>query len=282
MNKESIILISVFCTVQLIGQTQYKTLCSELKIAAFNEEFNYNKIENKYNELIAKMDSVSETEFEKCNCADTLWLSLLRDTRSIIINTHSIELDANSYLRILSSRMDIQNLAQEFRYAQLKTLQDSLDFVLFRMKQKDYKRNNPQYNWQNFYHCIEAETNFLEENKYELKDTYFKIFDDSTNYEDLRDRVLLSFFNSDKTIEIEIINRIGDYINQGYFDRMLGILRTSGTEKSVNYLIEMMKVNNFDLNVQESILQTIYGITDREKIKSKYRKKLENYLKEKQ
>ena len=63
---------------------------------------------------------------------------------------------------------------------------------------------------------------------------------------------------------------------------MLGILRTSGTEKSVNHLIDMMKVNDFNLNVQKSILQTIYGITDREKMRRKYRKKLENYLKETQ
>ena len=118
--------------------------------------------------------------------------------------------------------------------------------------------------------------------KYELKETYLKIFDDTTNYEELRDRVLSSFFNSNEIIENEILKRIDDYTGQRYFYRMLGILRTSGTEKSVNHLIDMMKVNDFNLNVQKSILQTIYGITDREKMRRKYRKKLENYLKETQ
>jgi len=91
------------------------------------------------------------------------------------------------------------------------------------------------------------------------------------------------FFGAEgEIIENEILKRIDDYTGQRYFYRMLGILRTSGTEKSVNHLIDMMKVNDFNLNVQKSILQTIYGITDREKMRRKYRKKLENYLKETQ
>lgn len=183
---------------------------------------------------------------------------------------------------MLSSKLDIANLQEEFRFAKLKTLIDSLNFVFDRMKLKDEKRNSPEHNWQNFYHCIEAESGFLKANKYNLKDIYFQIFDDTTNYEELRDRVLTSYFYSDETIEIEILNRIDDYIGQRYFYRMLGILRTSGTQKGMNHLVGMMKVSEFDLNVQKSILQTIYGITDRNKIKRKYRKNLENYLRETQ
>lgn len=282
MKNLTFILLSIFWIGQLTGQSEYEKLCAKVKIASFYKEFDHKVIEKKSNELIAKMGTMSEIEFRSCNCADTLWVSLLKDRRRFISYTHSIELDTNSYLRMLSSRFDIENLSQEFRFANLKTLQDSLNFVLNRMKQKDEKRNNPKHNWQNFYHCIEAEAEFLENKKYELKETYLKIFDDTTNYEELRDRVLSSFFNSDEIIENEILKRIDDYTGQRYFYRMLGILRTSGTEKSVNHLIDMMKVNDFNLNVQKSILQTIYGITDREKMRRKYRKKLENYLKETQ
>jgi len=41
-----------------------------------------------------------------------------------------------------------------------------------------------------------------------------------------------------------------------------------------------MQQHQFDLNTQKSILQTIYGITDRLKVKRKTRKHFEQFLEE--
>ncbi len=59
---------------------------------------------------------------------------------------------------------------------------------------------------QTIYTTMMVDAEFLENKKYVLKETYIKIFDDTTNYEELRDRVLSSFFNSDDIIENEISN----------------------------------------------------------------------------
>jgi SOS response regulatory protein OraA/RecX len=59
---------------------------------------------------------------------------------------------------------------------------------------------------------------------------------------------------------------------------MLGILRTSGTNKSVEHLTDLLKEKKFDMDDTKSILLAIYEISDREKIKRKVRKDFEKYL----
>lgn len=282
MKNGFCILLTIFFIFTHNKQTGYENLCIKIKEMSFSNQFNHQKIELKVKKLISIMGSLTREEFESCNCADTMWIALLHDKRNFYSYTHSIKLDTHSYLRELPSRIDIENLNQEFRFAHLYTLHDSLNYVLSRLKKKEDKRNISEYNWQNFYHCIEAEVQFLNENKYKLKEYYFRIFDDTSYTKDIRDIVLASFFNSDEAIEFEILNRIGNYKDQNFFYRMLGILSTSGTEKSVNYLVKSLKENKYNLNDKKIILQVIYELIDRKKIQKESRINFEKYLRETQ
>lgn len=131
---------------------------------------------------------------------------------------------------------------------------------------------------QDFKYCNNAEATFLKQYKYKLKNEYFKIFDDTTNSIGYRDIIITSFFYSNASIETDILKRIPDNLDGKFFYRMLGILRTSGTTESVEYLTSLLKTNSFNLNEQKSILQVIYGIMDREKVKRKTRKKFNEVL----
>lgn len=268
--------------VQLPGQTHYETLCDELRTVAFEDDFDKEKIDHKLEELTTVMDSVSRDEYGRCNCADTVWVSFLKSNIKPIKITHSSKLTRRSYLRRLPTKLDFKNLELELKFMDLKTLHDSLEFVIDRMMKKDANRHNPKHNWQKFYHTVEAELDFLKNNCFKLKETYFKIFDNTRNSEFLRDRILLSFFDANENIENEILSRMNDYLGHQYFFRMLGILRRSGTEKSIDFLLGLMKDNEFDLNDKKSILQTIYWITDNKKVKRRTRKRFEHYLKETQ
>lgn len=274
------ILMIIVWTSPLAGQTQYEVACEALKRVSFYDEFNYDVIASKSVELFTLMDSITENELKECNCADTLWIASLKDRRNFISYRHSVEIDTSTYLRMLSSKLDVANLKQEFRLREFKTLQDSFNYVLTRMKEKEDKRNTPKYNWQNFYHCIEAESYFLKNHRYDLTESYFKIFDDTINSPELRSQMLYAYFNSNESIEEAILSRIESYVAHRVFYLMLGVLGTSGTEKSIDFLIQMMRKNNFELNKQKVILQAIYGITDREKISKSVTKRLKNYLEE--
>ena len=94
--------------------------------------------------------------------------------------------------------------------------------------------------------------------------------------------MLLAFFNSDERIEDDILNRIKKHKNDRHFYRMIGILRTSGSEKSVNYFIDLLQANEFDSEKTKIILQIVQNIVNTKKIKRKTRRKFENYLDETQ
>ena len=281
---KAISLLILFLTVALLpiasSQSKYEIACWQLDKAAFQDSFVISKVDLCLDQLLTLMDTLSEEEIRVCNCADSIWISVLKDRRRFISKTDSQEMDTNGYLRKLPIRLDVSNLKQEFRLQNLATLQDSLSYIISRLAYKDKRRNTPENNWQNFYHCLEAEMQFFDEYKYRLEDTYFQIFDDTSKSYELRDMILISFFHSNPSIEHEILSRIESYIGERYFYRMLGILSTSGTDESVYFLINMMQQHQFDLNTQKSILQTIYGITDRLKVKRKTRKHFEQFLEE--
>lgn len=272
------ILICFYLINPLVAQAPYEEACQKLRKVAYHDEFSFDVIDNHFNELVNHMNTIPEEVYQSCNCADSIWIAHLKDTRRHGRYTHSMHKDTGSYLRMLSSRLDIENLKQEFRFTQSKALLDSFDYVIDRMRQKDLIRHTPPLNWQNYYHCIEAENEFLKANKYTLKEKYFDLFDDENIDEEIRDRLITSYFYSNESIEADILNRIEFYIEEKYFYRMLGILRTSGTEKSVEYLTKMMRDHNFHINDSKAILQAIYGITDRHQIKKKIDNKFQEYL----
>lgn len=117
----------------------------------------------------------------------------------------------------------------------------------------------------------------MKKNRYRLQDEFFKIFDDITYSASLRDGILVAYFYSNQELESEILKRINPE-NQ-FFYRMTGMLRTSGGEKSINYLLNLLKNNDCDLNTKKSLLHTIYDITDRVTINNETATSLEIFLK---
>lgn len=191
-----------------------------------------------------------------------------------------MKLDTVAYLRGLVAEVDIMNLSHEFNLYQFETLEDSFHYVMERMRAKDERRHVPEYNWMKFYHCIEAESSFFKDHKYRLLPAYLGILDDESQPFEIKDRILTSFFYSDEPVEEIILARIDAYVGDRLFYRMLGILRTSGTSRSVEHLTGLLEANSFDLNTTKLVLQAIYGITDRRKVERKARKQFENYLEE--
>lgn len=282
MRNELCVLIIFLGLAPALCQTGYEEACKQLVSASFEEAFKHEDIESRYDEFLIELSSVNESELSSCNCADTVWIALLNDRRNFISYTHSLQLDTNSYLRELPTKIDVAHLQQEFKLSQLKTLKDSLELVLQRMALKDERRSYPANSWRNFYHCTEAETYFMRDNKYRLKDYYFRIIDDATRNEEIKMRVLSSFWGANSSVENAILSRIESYKNHRFFNIMLVILHTSGTERSIEPLIQMMQKNQFDTKTRNLILLVVYRILDRGKVRRKVRKGFEVFLGEHQ
>lgn len=268
----------IFGSTISFSQSDYERSCNELIQAGYFEPFDFDNVELKLNEVFSSIKESSTAELENCNCADSVWIVHLTDSRTFERYTHSTKRDTGFFIRNLSTQLDAKILEKEFDLNKIVTSVDSFQYVLKRLALKSERRNNPEYNWMNFYHCVDAENIFLKEYKYKLKDQYFEIFDNEQADEEIRDLIITAYFYSESSIEDEILSRIDSYINERYFYRMLGILRTSGTDKSVDHLLVILEENDFEINEVKSILQSIYGISDRIKIKKKTETRFDNYL----
>ena len=89
--------------------------CKELKKVSFFENYDYKKIQKTTKEFYLILLQSPKESYNKCNCADTLWLALLNDPRPLTSCTHC-ELGENrgDYLRYLVLLIDEYNLEVEF------------------------------------------------------------------------------------------------------------------------------------------------------------------------
>lgn len=273
-----IIILFLYAFTPLVGQDSYQTTCNHLIQTAFHDPFDFEKIDAALDKTIIKLNESDYAELNAFNCVDSVWVANLKDMRRFTKYTHSTKRDTAGCLRSLSAKLDIAQLNHELKFQEISRLPDSLNYVLEKIILKKTKRQTPPNNWMTFYHCIDAEAKFLKEHVSILKEKYWEIFDNKENNEAIREMMLLSMPHANKTIEDEVLTRLPNNIDELYFYRMLGILMYSGTEKSMNQLIQLMDTNEFSLNKKKAILQTIYKISDRIKVKRKTRKNFENYL----
>ena len=263
MNKVTLILsIIYFSWIQsILCQDKLVQSCKELKNVSFNENYDYHKIQKAIIEFRQILLQSSKDSYYKCNCADTLWVALLNDPMPLTSCTHcKLGENRGEYLRYLVTLIDEYNLEYEFSISNLCSTMDSFNYVIQKINYKTKKRELSKYNWTTFYHCIDAESKFLRENRLQLAKIYLQYFDDTMNPEYNRDIMLRSLFESDQFVEAEIIKRMSNKDNDKFFYGMLGILRTSGSENSIKYLTNHLQTHKLKLKETELILSAIYEI----------------------
>lgn len=92
--------------------------------------------------------------------------------------------------------------------------------------------------------------------------------------------MLCSLFDSKQFIEEEIIKRMSKEDNYKFFYRMLGILTTSGSNKSIKYLSNHLKTHKLELKETELILRAIYEIKSNKRIDEPIWTSFKNFLKD--
>ncbi len=234
---------------KLSCQSQNETLtsvCSKLSKSLYEQSFNYQLIKSNLYSYEAQLQKSIQTEYENCNCADSLWVLRHTHKYEYIKRTHSTVLDTIQFLNSMSHEIDKMNLESEFRFQLPQNKIDSLEYVLSRLKIKYLKKKY-------IYNLITAEIEFLKKHRYELADNYFHIIDNKLSNPEIIDDLLLSFFNSNNQISDKIKNRIGKLKYDKYFYRMYGIINTSSSSE-------------FPLN-QLEILENMENSIDKEKVK---------------
>ncbi len=273
-------LLLLLCATALHGQSDYQVACGALKNVAYNRPFNLTQIEQQLSRTADVLATVDKNTLLQCNCADTLWNAAWHDHRRFATPDPGVPFDTLSYLRFLAGKIDSIQLNVAFGLHQVRSLQDSLNYVLQSIAAKDAKKENPAFSSLQFYYFTGAEMAFLTANRDRLRDQYLNIFDAPNTTDMLRDRILLTFFNSDASIEPAILDRISDYQKSKLFYRMLGVLRTSGTNRSATFLLDLVKNTACSAQEKDSIIQAIHGIKKRKQLTNKTQREFENYLTE--
>lgn len=280
MIMKYVLLFNLLWATMLQGQSDYQAACNRLKTIAFDRPFQLDQIEEQLARIAKILPTINEDALQRCSCADTLWTAVWRDRRHFANAGGNGSLDTTTYLRFLAGKIDSLQLNATFRLQSATNLQDSLHLVLQSIAIKDAKKEDPEYSNFQFYYFTGAEMAFLKGNRERLRDQYLRIFDAPNTTDMLRDRILLTFFNSDASIETAILDRIVDYQKSKLFYRMLGILRTSGTNKSAIFLLDMLKNTACSTQEKDSILQAIHGIKKRKQLTNKTQREFEQYLAE--
>lgn len=257
-----ILLVGLFFTNHS-GVCQNKLLkaCEKLKKVAFKDNYDFEKIKRVTSEFRDTLFSCSNDTYIKCNCADILWTELLNDKDGLIICPHCrFGENRSDYLSYLVTLIDEYNLEYEFSREHLSTVRDSFYFVMKRLESKRVRRESSKESWKTFYHIINPEAKFLKDKRLALAETYLKYFDDTSNTEYNRDLMLTSLFETNEFVETEIIKRMSNQSNTKYFWRMIGILRTSGSKNSIEYLTAYLQNQKLELKELTLILSVIYEI----------------------
>lgn len=273
-----VLLLNLLLATMLHGQSDYQAACQTLKTVAFDRPFDLNQIEQQLTRMSRLLPALDKDAFTQCNCVDTLWKAAWYDHRRFANAGDNASLDTTTYLRFLAGKIDSMQLNVAFRLNQATSLKDSLQYVLHSMAVKDAKKENPEYSLQQFYYFTEAEMAFLKTKRERLRGLLFKVFDDKSSSDVLRDRIILVFFNYDASIEQDILDRIVSYQKSKIFYRMLGVLRTSGTNTSATFLLDMVKHSACSAQEKDSILQAIHGIKKRKQLTNKTQREFEQYL----
>ncbi len=244
-----------------ICQNKLIKACEKLKKVAFKDNYDFEKIKKVTSEFRDTLFHCSNDTYIKCNCADILWNELLRDKDALTTCDHcSLGENRGDYLSYLVTLIDEYNLEYEFSREHLSTGRDSFDFVMKRLESKRVRRERSKDSWKTFYHIINPEANFLKDKRLALAETYLKYFDDTSNTEYNRDLMLTSLFETNESIETEIIKRMSNQSNNKYFWRMIGILSTSGSNNSIRYLTSYLKNKKLEPKELTLILRVIYEI----------------------
>lgn len=221
-------------------------LCTKLKSSMLEDPFNLDRIKFNLELYEYKLKNSTISEYESCNCADSLWAIQYTRKYQIEQEPDSNILSSIRFLNSVPGDIDRMNLRNELRLYEPKSIIDSLDLVLKRLKNKHTKEKH-------IYNLIGAEIEFLTSNKYTLKENYFQIIDNQKTDESITDNILLALYNSDNCISNRVKARIGQEQHRNHFYRMFGIITTSSSckfpinhihiLKNINYKIEEEKVN---------------------------------------
>ena len=276
--KTRIILLNLFLlSITIYGQSHYQKECADLVKITFNQKLiEVSKIENQISELNSAIKYSSENNLNECNCADSVWIAKINDTRNFHPCRHC-SFDTTSYLRNLISRVDSLILDKEFSNYNLNTKRDSFNYVVKRFYLKKERREKDEKEFMNFYHCIDPEVLFLKSQSKFLYPVYLDFFDDKNKDYDLRDILLSSTFAFDEKLEEEILNRIISIEDKRFYYRMIGILSGIGGQKSIEYFCKVLSNSTYDEKDLNLLINSSYIIIRRTK-ENTYRQKFENVL----
>lgn len=284
MSMKLLVLISGLALIKghiLFGQNHLQMACAELIHASFIDTFDWGKIQMQSSVFHQVLRMADLEDYESCNCADTFWIKLWNDQRQPM-RLYEFPFEGKNYLRQLVSDLDLYNLNYEFNHYSFKTPADSFYYAIERMRSKLKRSDLSKYEFKKFYWCIDPEIEFLKQNRDALQDHLFDVFDNYSEEDRIRDIVLVVWFNSNSSIEKEILTRIDKIENAQFFPRFTGILSTSGSTASVIYFTNYLRNHSLSLNEIKIILQTINSIMARTNVKPKVRKSYLNHLKETQ
>ena len=192
MKRAVIFIIVNLCFLNtLLAQSRLDKSCKELEIVSFKDLYVEGRIISKLKETLKLIRASSKLDLKNCNCADSIWVSL-NNIKRYSKRKNLNERAPHSTLRMIPTKLDKEILKKEFEFLNLTSLEDSLQYIILRHNDKLNRRYTPLHNWMNFYHCIEAESEFLKQNKYKLKELYFELFDNANISEELRDLIIIS------------------------------------------------------------------------------------------
>jgi len=273
-NTKQFILIILTVTSFIHCKAQEKSLeelCSILSSSMYEEPFDYNRINSNLSQYQSELKYSTREEYEKCNCADSLWVLRHTHKYQYIKRTHSTILDTIQFLNSMSHEIDKMNLNSELRFQKPKTLVDTFKIVIERLR---IKQSKEKY----IYNLITAEIDFLKTNKYSITDEYFKIIDNRKSDPEIVDDILVSLFNSNNQISNEIKSRIGKQQYEKHFYRMLGIINTSSSNEFPRNEIDILKAINYQIDEEKVnyIITSFYKkkSNDLRKLKRKQKRRI--------
>lgn len=120
-----IVFLLLSCTSKVeMKHNFYQAACYDLRHVAFQEDFDFDKIDKALAIVLNHLDTLAEEIFHSSNCADSLWMDLKADRRIFGSWTYGIERDSGLTISALPNKLDSANLNQEFRFNPQIDLQD--------------------------------------------------------------------------------------------------------------------------------------------------------------
>lgn len=271
--RAHIFILTIFLSLKILGQNSLQIACADLVQSAYVIPFSYNRIELEMINFSETVKISSIHDLNSCKCADSLWIKQINDNRNFEDGPAP-----QRFLRNLVSVVDSCYLDFFLNSPKCKTLEDSLNYVINRMKNKFARKDLNEHEWRNFYWCFDPESEFLKENVNSLYRSYLKIFDNPSEDDRIRNFILVPMNKLNITYEQEILNRMENPDFLVLQRRMLYVLALNGSTASVNFLTNKLQNNSMDLKQVKDYIGVVNTILDLQKVKKKARKHFENYL----